>query len=140
MRLAQDDDMVDALAPDRPDQPFGKTVLPEGDAGAMGLSRMPVAQIRCLGNFTIDTIPIPDEVTRRLMPGECLGQLACDPSGRRVLCNVNPDEVSAVQSNDDEDRRTIEANGRDHEQIHGGTAAHDCAGRCAIPDLAVHAA
>jgi len=28
MRLAQDDDMVDALAPDRSDQSFGKTVLP----------------------------------------------------------------------------------------------------------------
>ena len=28
MRLTQDDDMVHALAPDRPDQPFGKAILP----------------------------------------------------------------------------------------------------------------
>jgi hypothetical protein len=28
MRLAQDDEMVNALAPDRSDQPFGKAVLP----------------------------------------------------------------------------------------------------------------
>jgi hypothetical protein len=28
MRLAEDDEMVNALAPDRPDQPFGKAVLP----------------------------------------------------------------------------------------------------------------
>src|SRR5262245_3689809 len=28
MRLAQDDDMVDALAPDRSDQSFGKAILP----------------------------------------------------------------------------------------------------------------
>ena len=28
MRLAQDNDMVDALAPDRSDQSFGKAILP----------------------------------------------------------------------------------------------------------------
>jgi len=28
MCLAQDDEMVHALAPDRPDQPFGKAILP----------------------------------------------------------------------------------------------------------------
>ena len=28
MRLAQDDEMVDTLAPDRSDQPFGKAILP----------------------------------------------------------------------------------------------------------------
>jgi hypothetical protein len=28
MRLTQDDEMVDTLAPDRADQPFGKAILP----------------------------------------------------------------------------------------------------------------
>jgi hypothetical protein len=28
MGLAENDDMIQALAADRPDQPFGKTVLP----------------------------------------------------------------------------------------------------------------
>jgi hypothetical protein len=28
MRLAEDNDAIQALAPDRPDQPFGKAVLP----------------------------------------------------------------------------------------------------------------
>jgi hypothetical protein len=28
MRLAQDNHMIDALTPDRSDQPFGKTILP----------------------------------------------------------------------------------------------------------------
>ena len=28
MRLAQDNHMIDALAPDRSDQPFGKAILP----------------------------------------------------------------------------------------------------------------
>ena len=30
MRLAQDDEMVHTLAPDRSDQPFGKAILPRG--------------------------------------------------------------------------------------------------------------
>jgi len=41
MRLAQDNHMIDALAPDRSDQPFG-----QGEAGAVGLSRMPMARNR----------------------------------------------------------------------------------------------
>jgi hypothetical protein len=38
MRLAQDDHMIDALSPDRADQPF--------DNAAVGLSRMPIARSR----------------------------------------------------------------------------------------------
>jgi hypothetical protein len=45
MRLAQDDEMVHALAPDRSDQPFGKAFC-HGEAGAIGLSRMPIARNR----------------------------------------------------------------------------------------------
>ena len=66
----------------------------------------------------IDLIPIADEVARRLIPGECLGYLACDPFSRRVCCDVDPDQVSAVWSNDDEGIEQVEAKGRDNEQIH----------------------
>ena len=45
MHLAQDNDVVHTLTPDRSDQPFGKAVLP-GEAGAVGLSRMPMARNR----------------------------------------------------------------------------------------------
>jgi len=45
MRLAQDDDVVRTLAPDRSDQPFD-TPFCQGDAGAIGLSRMPMARNR----------------------------------------------------------------------------------------------
>jgi hypothetical protein len=45
MCLAQNNDVVQTLAPDRSDQPFGKAVL-QGEAGAIGLSRMPMARNR----------------------------------------------------------------------------------------------
>jgi hypothetical protein len=42
MHLAQDNDVVHALTPDRSDQPFGKAI------GAVGLSRMPMERNRCV--------------------------------------------------------------------------------------------
>jgi hypothetical protein len=45
MRLTENDDMIQALAADRPDQAFGKAILP-GEAGAVGLSRIPMARNR----------------------------------------------------------------------------------------------
>jgi hypothetical protein len=51
MRLATDDCVIETLATDRSDQPFGKAVLP-GEAGAVGLSRMPMAR-----NRRVTTVP-----------------------------------------------------------------------------------
>jgi hypothetical protein len=41
VRFAYNDDVIQTLTPDRSDQPFGK-----GEAGAVGLSRMPMARRR----------------------------------------------------------------------------------------------
>jgi hypothetical protein len=45
MRLTKNEDMIQALAPDQPDQPFGKAIH-QGEAGAVGWSRMPMARNR----------------------------------------------------------------------------------------------
>src|SRR5215831_13414346 len=68
----------------------------------------------------VDPIPITDQVARGLTPRECLCDLACNPFRGRMWCDVDPDKVSALQSNDDEDIEQVEANGRGNEQIHGG--------------------
>jgi hypothetical protein len=46
MHLAQDNDVVHTLTPDRSDQPFGAKPFCQGEAGAVGLSRMPMARNR----------------------------------------------------------------------------------------------
>ena len=51
MHLAQGNDVVHTFTPDRPDQPFGKAILP-GEASAVGLSRMPMAR-----NRRVTTLP-----------------------------------------------------------------------------------
>ena len=68
----------------------------------------------------VDPIPITDQVPRGLSPRECLCDLTCDPFRGRVWCDVDPDKVSALQSNDHEDIEQVEANGRGNEQVHGG--------------------
>src|SRR5712671_3203589 len=54
------------------------------------------------------------------IPWECFCYLARDPFCGRICGDVDPDEVSAVQLNDDEAIEQVEANGRGNEQVHGG--------------------
>src|SRR5664280_873583 len=118
MRLAQNDKMIHTLAPHRSDQPFGKAILP---GRAWGRRSVPDAHgaNSAHDDAAINPIPIPDEVARRLIPGECLGQLTCDPFSRWVCCDVDPDQVSAAQTDDDEGIKQVEANSWNNEQIHG---------------------
>src|SRR6266446_816050 len=111
--------MVDALASDRSDQPFGKAVLP-GRAWGDGLVADAHGAQSVRDGSAIDAIPIADHVARRLSPRECFGDLACDPVPGRTGCDVDPDEVSAGQPNDDKGIEQVEANARNNEQVHGG--------------------
>src|SRR5215203_2079487 len=83
MRLAQDDQMIHTLTPDRSDQPFGKAILPRRDRGRRLVPDAHGAKSAC-DNRAIDAIPISDEVARSLIPWECLGELERDPFRRRV--------------------------------------------------------
>src|SRR5437667_11139280 len=109
--------MVDALASDRSDQPFGEAVLPRRAWGDGLVADAHGAQSVRDGS-AIDAIPIADQVARRLSPRECFGDL-CDPVRGRMGCDVDPDKVSAGQPSDDKSTEQVEANAR-NEQVHGG--------------------
>ena len=81
---------------------------------------MPMARNRRATTGAIDPIAITDHVTRSSVPRKSLGDLACDPLRRRVGCDAVPDKVSAINPYNHEAVQQFEANGRDHEQIHGG--------------------
>jgi hypothetical protein len=100
--------MVDALASDRSDQPFGEAVLPRRAWGDGLVADAHGAQSVRDGS-AIDAIPITDHVARRLSPRECFGDLACDPVRGRMGCDVDPDKVSAGQPNDDKGIEQVEA-------------------------------
>src|ERR1700732_1378957 len=119
IRLAQDNDVVQALAPDRSDQAFGKAILPRrGWCGRL------VPDAHCAqsarDDAAIDPIPSAEEVARSLIPGKCLRYLTCNPFGRGICCGVDPDEVSAVEPDDDEGIEQVETDSWNNEQVHGG--------------------
>src|SRR3979411_384133 len=80
--------------------PISRSATPfcQGEAGAGGLSRMPMAR----NDAAIDPVAIADEVVRSLIPRKCLRDLTCNPFGRGICCDVDPDEVSAVEPEHDE--------------------------------------
>src|SRR5712672_1221509 len=119
MHLAQDNDVVHTLAPDRSDQPFGKSILPR--RGWCGGSVPDADGAQSAGDdAAIDPIPIADEVARSLIPGKRLRYLTCNPLCRRICCDVDPDEVSAVEPDNDERIEQVETDSWNNEQVHGG--------------------
>src|ERR1700679_1072397 len=119
VRLAQDNDVVHALTPDRSDQPFHKAILP-GRGWCNGLvPDAHGAQSTC-DDRTIDPITVPDQVARGLVPRKLLRYLTCNPFRRRICCDIDPDEVSAVEPDDDEGIEQVETESWNNEQVHGG--------------------
>src|SRR3984893_9809364 len=119
MRLAQDNDVVHTFTPDRSDQPFGKAILP-GRRWCNGPIPDAHGAQSAHDDATIDPVAIADEVMRSLIPGKCLRYLTCNPFGRRICCDVDPDEVSAVEPDDDEGIEQVETDSWNNEQVHGG--------------------
>src|SRR6266850_2483822 len=119
MCLAQNDDVIQTLAPDRSDQPLGKAILPRRSWCDRLVPNAHGAQSAC-DDGTIDAIPVPDHVARSLIPGKCFCYLACYPMLCRVGCHVDPDDISAIKPYNDEAIKQLEADGWDNEQIHGG--------------------
>src|SRR3984893_11512657 len=92
MFLAQDNDVVHTLAPDRPDQPFGKAILPRRSWCDRLVPDAHGAQSAC-DDGAINAIPIANEVLWGLIPRKSLRYLTCNPFCRRVCCDIDPDEV-----------------------------------------------
>src|SRR3984893_10529833 len=119
MDLAQDNDVLQTLTPDRSDQPFDKAILPGRGWCGWLVPDAHGAQSAC-DDAAIDPVAIADEVVRSLIPGKCFRYLTCNPFGRGICCDVDPDEVSAVEPDDDEGIEQVETDSWNNEQVHGG--------------------
>jgi hypothetical protein len=102
--------------------PISRSAKPfcQGEAGAVGLSRMPMAAQSARDDAAIEPVAIADEVVRSLIPGKCLRYLTCNPFCRRICCDVDPDEASAVEPDNDEGIEQVETDSWNNEQVHGG--------------------
>src|SRR5215831_14219046 len=68
---------------------------------------------------TVNVVSIADHVARSLIPRKCFRDLTRNPFGGWICCDVDPDQVSAVQTDNDNRIEQVEADHRDNEQIHG---------------------
>jgi hypothetical protein len=119
MHLAQGNDVVRTLTPDRSDQPFGKAILPgRGWCGRLVPDAHGAQSAR--DDAAIDPVAITDEVVRSLIPRKRLRYLTCNPFCRRICCDVDPDEVSAVEPDNDEGIEQVETDSWNNEQVDGG--------------------
>src|SRR3984893_14767368 len=86
------DQMISALAPDRPDQAFSISVLP-GRAERGG----PVPDAHCSHpspeRAAKCSVIVTDEIFGRCVPRECFGDLACQPLRRWVLGHRKPQQL-----------------------------------------------
>src|SRR3977135_1148600 len=95
MHLAQDNDVVYTLTPDRSDQPFGKAVLPGRGWRGRLVPDAHGAQSAC-DDAAIDPIPVADHVARSFIPRECFRDLARNPFRGRMRRDADPDQLSAI--------------------------------------------
>ena len=97
--FSQRHDMIEALAPDRSDQPFNMTVLPRRAWRDRPIPDAHGSQPAC-DRDTIGGVTIADEVAWRLVPWEGFGDLSGDPFGGRMCGHIDPDEPSPLQTQD----------------------------------------
>src|ERR1700687_1961131 len=96
MRLAEDNDVVQALAPDRSDQPLGKAILPGRGWSNWLISDTHGAKSAC-DNRAVDPIAVPDHIARSPIPRKSLDDLTYNPLRCRLGCDIDPDQISAMK-------------------------------------------
>src|SRR5450631_2605077 len=119
MCLAQDNDVVHTFTPDRSDLPFDNAILPGRSRSNRLVSNAHGTQSAC-DDRAVDPIAVSDHVTRSPVPRKGLRYLTCNPFCRRICCDVDPDQVSAVEPDNDEGIEQVETDSWNNEQVHGG--------------------
>ena len=99
--------------------PISRSAKPfcQGEAGAIGFVPNAHGSQSACDDGAVDPIAIADHVTRSTVLRKSLGDLACDPLRRRVGCDVDPDEISAINPYDHEAIQQFEANGRERTDL-----------------------
>ena len=65
-------------------------------------------------------IPVSDHIARSLVPRKRFRYLTGNPFSGRISGDVDPDEVSAVYSDDNERIEQVKSDSWNNEQVHGG--------------------
>src|SRR5919106_2897759 len=114
--LAEHEDMIQALAPDRADEPLAERVLPRALRRREHLLD-PHALHAAPELLAIDLVAITQEIAWGGVVWEGVDELLRGPGGGGVLGHVEVDDAPAVVGEDDEDEEDAETSGRHGEEV-----------------------
>jgi hypothetical protein len=116
--FAPDRDMVQALAPDRADEPLREGVLLRAGARRQHLTD-PQALPSMPELLAVDLVAIAEEIGRRSVVREGLHDLLGGPMYGGVFGHVDVDDSPTAVGKHDEDEEDSQARGGDREEIEG---------------------
>src|SRR5229473_5970001 len=99
MHLAQDNDVVHTLTPDRTDQPFSISILPRGARRRRSIANAYRSE-SADKDLTISPVPVTNEMAGSLFPPACFRDLICDPFCGWMRCDAKPQNMSPAVPHD----------------------------------------
>jgi hypothetical protein len=116
MPLVEDDDMIEHLAAETPDEPLAVGILPRTARGDLDFFDSYMLNT-VLERHTVDRVPIPGERARRGIPGKRLNDLLSGPLRRGMFSNIEMHNATAFMGKHDEDKEHAACGGRDEKKI-----------------------
>jgi hypothetical protein len=116
--LAENDDVVQALAANRADKSLREGILPRTLRGGENFSDADALHPLPEG-VTVDCIAVAEEVGRRGIVWEGVDDLLSGPAGGRMLGDIEMDDPSAMVSEHDENEEYTQACRGNREEIEG---------------------
>jgi hypothetical protein len=118
MPVVEDDDMIEYIATDTPDEPLAGGIVPRTARGDLDCFNAHVLDA-VLERHTENRVPIPQERARRGLPGQCLN----DVLGRPLCCVMCSDRkmhhATALMREQEKDKEHAACGGRDEKKIAG---------------------
>ena len=117
--LVEDDDVIEALAPDASDHSFAERILPRTSCGGENFLD-PESLDRARELAPVDAVAVAQKVSWAMFgfaEGDRLFDLKGGPVCRRRLCDIEVKHSSPVVGKDDEREQDAEGRGGDFEEV-----------------------
>lgn len=97
MLVIQDDDMIEYIATDTPDEPLAVRILPGTTRGALHFFHAYILDA-VLERHTVDRVLIPEEISWCRVPGKRLNDLLGRPDRGWMFGHIDMHDTSALMS------------------------------------------